>query len=241
MAEGGSGYIRLYVFIMVLGLTFPTLGYTFTTFGGSPEQYDISIDSDLLLLAGISLQQAESQNVSWNGGYVYFPNLNDTNMRVAWQEWAPGPLGLGVHPHGLRFQRQVWGFYWGHLGIQIPGSDDWQFYLYNETIVNEWDDNYNWSRFELRGLAWNLFITPPSHVDNITDAVYENGIVTATLGRVVNTDAGPNWRTFIDWYFGVLVGSNDWGLPSVFNWVIRIISGLSMLSAVLLAKEVISL
>jgi len=235
-----NGSIKLYVFVLVIGLSFPTLGYTFTTLGGSPTQFDISIDDEILLLAGISLQQAESHNISFNGGYVTFDDLNDTEMRLNWRTWQPGPLGIGASIDGIKFERKLWGFYWGDLGVQSLGSSNWQFFLVNATIVNDWDDNYNWSRFELRGLAWQVFVTPyPGY--NITGSVYDIGNLTITLGRVIDTDASPNWRTFIDWYFGVLVGTDEWGLPSVFNWLLRIMSGISLLSAVLLAKEIISL
>jgi len=54
-------------------------------------------------------------------------------------------------------------------------------------------------------------------------------------------DDDVNLMTFVSWYAGMITGTKSYGLPSVFNIILQVISVLSLLSVVILAKEMISL
>ena len=46
---------------------------------------------------------------------------------------------------------------------------------------------------------------------------------------------------FINWYWSIMIGSNSYGLPAFMSWIVRLISALTLLSGVLLAKEMLRL
>jgi len=243
MAETG-GRLSLYVFILVLNIVFPVLGYTFTTFGTEYESYDVSLDMDSLMMAGINLVDAESQNVTYNGAWVYFEIQNKTTR--------------------FRFMDDIRDPYWTIIGDGIATQrrsavsqalDNWNFptrisvrglktnilrkAMFNASIIAEWEYDYNWSRFSLLD-GTQLFITPFSGT-NITKAVYEDGTLNITVAQTLEETTNFNFWQFLGWYGSLMLGSQAWGLPPIFAWVIKIFSALSILALVLLTKEMIRL
>ncbi|MBA7599850.1 hypothetical protein ES703_06895 [subsurface metagenome] len=243
MAETG-GRLGLYVFILVLNLVFPILGYTFTTFGADFEDYDISLDSDTLMMAGITMVDADSNNMTWNGPWVYF-EIQNRSTRFRFMEDIRDPW-ITIIGDGIATQRQT---------AVSKALDNWAVptripvrsvktgipskAMFNSSIIAEWDSTYNWSRFTLFD-GTNVFITPFSGT-NITKAVYEDGTLNITVAQTFEESTTFNFWQFIGWYSSLMLGSEAWGLPPVFAWVIRLFSALSILAMILLAKEMIRL
>ena len=86
-----------------------------------------------------------------------------------------------------------------------------------------------------------LFITPFIRGQNITYAVLTQGQLNVTLGSALEETGNFNFMKFVNWYTAILIGETTWGLPGVCSWVLRIISAITVLSVVFLAKELISL
>ena len=104
-------------------------------------------------------------------------------------------------------------------------------------FISEWDSNYNWSRFTLFD-GTNVFITPFDGT-NITKAVYYDGTLNITVAETFEESTNFNFWQFLGWYSSLMLGSEAWGLPPIFSWVIRLFSALSILAMILLAKEMI--
>jgi len=241
MSETG-GRLGLYVFVLVLNLIFPVLGYTFTTFGTEYEDYDISLDLDSLMMAGITFIDAESHNVTYEGEWVYFEIQNKTT-RFRFMDKIRDPW-ITILGDGINTQR--------HSPVS-KALDDWNFAnriavvsyktgksekaMFNASIIAEWDATYNWSRFRLFD-GTNLFITPFSGT-NITKAVYIDGTLNITVAQAFEETTNFNFWQFLGWYSGLMLGSQAWGLPAIFGWVIKILSALSLLSLILLTREMI--
>jgi len=114
-------------------------------------------------------------------------------------------------------------------------------YVYNSTIIQEWNDNYNWSMFRIPQEGLVMIIQPPPTSDNLTDAVYNDGMITITIGKSLEIDENINLRKIINWYMGLLLGDRTWGLPSFFTWIVRILTALSVLAMAVFLKEMLRL
>ena len=241
MAEGrGSNNLRLYIMTLAFTLVFPVLGYTFTNFPDGMGVYDISLSAESLMLAGITLDDAESHGLTYGGGFQYYEISNKT-YRSAWDEdwrdpWIT-PIGDGVviEQHGI-FQ------FWDPDKVELKSYQTGTVskVISNSSIVNEYDINYNWTRY-ITGAGLNVLITPFVRGESITTAVYSTAHLNVTIGTTLVESSTFNFSKFVNWYFSLLVGSASFGLPSVFSWLIKIISAITVLSSVLLAKELISL
>jgi hypothetical protein len=241
MAEGrGSNNLRLYVITLAFTMIFPVLGYTFTNLPGVIGDYDTSISDETLMLAGITLTDAESHDLTWTGAFQYY-NVSNKLFRVQWKaDWRDPwitPIGDGI-------------------AVERPGSFEWwdankvrltswvarnNFkVITNASIVSEYDINYNWTRY-VTDTGFQVLITPYTRGVSINTAVYDEAHLNVTLGTALVESSTFNFRQFVNWYFSMLLGETSFGLPSVFSWMIRLISAISVLSAILLAKELISL
>jgi len=243
MAETG-GRLSLYVFVLVLNMVFPILGYTFTTFGSDYEAYDISLDSETLMMAGITLVDAESQNVTWNGAWVYF-DIQNKSTRFRFMEDIVDPKAI-IIGDGIAIQRQNvvslaldnW-FFKHRISVKGVKTGTPKMTMFNASIVSEWESKFNWSRFMLAD-GTNVFITPFSGI-NITKAVYEDGTLNITVAKTLDEKTNFNFWQFLGWYSSLMLGTEAWGLPPIFAWVIRLFSALSILALILLTKEMIRL
>lgn len=243
MANTG-GRLGFYIFILVMNLVFPILSYTFTTFESNYGDYDIALDDETLMIAGINLVGGESHNLTWKGEWVYYATENQTTrLKFSGPWYEPWPVNQG---DGIAFERQ------DAIGLAL---DSWSSrnrllvrgymsgfqdqIISNASIITEWNSDYNWSRFRLID-GTNVFITPFSGV-NITDAVFVSGTLNVTLAETFSESTTFNFWQFLGWYAGLMLGVSSWGLPPVFGWILKIFSALSLLALILLAKEMIRL
>lgn len=225
---------RIYVFVLILNLIFPVLGYTFTAFGESPQDYEADLDPDSLMKIGINLVDAESHNFTYLGGYQYYTLLN-VSIRAEWRTY------------GIIFQKQSsiskafnsWLFPY-RLELKSIMTNEYMDHIPNATIVMEFNTDFNWTRFVLRD-GHHLFITPFANDGNISKAVYDDGHINMTIAKSFEDDTTFNFGRFLGWYSSILVGDQTWGLPSIFSWFVRILGALSVFAVVMLTKELIRL
>ena len=94
---------RLYVFVLVLNLIFPVLGYTFTSFGEQAERYELALDPDSLMAIGLNLVDAESHVLTFgDAGWDEYSLVNVT-IRA---QWARHRIVALIYEDDLRFQKQ---------------------------------------------------------------------------------------------------------------------------------------
>lgn len=227
---------KLISFIMVLGLISPVMSFGMTAFGGSPSTWDLTLDKDTLTEAGINLGDVEAHNVTFQGGWVNFNNLNDTRRRVQWT--ANVLFGNGYFVIQKRSPLEAWLNLW-LSGVTLnwinPSNGEvWQV-VYNSTIVNAFTSRYNWSHFTDE-YGMHVFFTPHPTAANITDSVYNVGIVTVTIGTQLQQDETLNFKHFLAWYSNMIMGENVFGLPPVLFWIQRILTAMGFLSFVFLLK-----
>ena len=65
------------------------------------------------------------------------------------------------------------------------------------------------------------------------------GHIYITYGTAVKNDA--NLTDFMSWYVGMLIGTDTYGLPEIFLYIMRIFVAVSILATVWLVKDVLSL
>jgi len=241
--------LKLIVMMLIISITFPIFSMGLIHFDAQESsKFDIAISYQALLSAGIYLGDAVSHNVTYGGGYVYF-NLNDTEVRVKWDDLGLDPATLLPIGDAIKVEKK------SPLGRLM---DSWVFpkrlyifgektnykslYIYNSTIIQEWDEDYKWSLFRIpeEGLVMIIQYSP-SVSNNITEAVYDDGMITITIGKSLDVNEKVNFRRAIDWYVGLLIGDKAWGLPPVFTWIVRIITSLGVLAMVIFIKEMIKL
>jgi hypothetical protein len=236
--------LRLVVFSFILSLLYPTFAYAFTSFTvGDFESFDISLDTNQLMNAGIILKDAQSHNVTFKDTYKEF-TVDNTTIRVNWkQSVAPPDFFRHITQSYLGRVLNTWiaGFF--HL-IQ-PIVDNTVLFdtgMNNITVINNFDSQWNWTQYRLKEKSMIVFIsTIPSDNNNITKAIMETGTVTVTVGSQLIETSDLNFRNFASWYVQVVTGEIDFGLPSVLLWVTRFFSFITLLSGFLLARELLPL
>lgn len=244
MSENGA-MTKLYIFVLVLNLVFPVFGYTFTAFGENPGDYEMDLDLDALHMAGITLVDAESHNMTYNSGWVYFTELNKT-IRSQFMDNVRDPMIL-ILGDGVTFQSQSavamalegWTMPY-RMSVKSVITNEWIKYIANDTIVRDYNTLYNWSRFILKS-GHQVFITPNLTHGNMSRAVYEDAHINVTIAKTFEEESNFNFRRFLGWYTSIMIGSQSWGLPSVFSWVLRILGALSIFAMVMLTKDLIRL
>lgn len=242
MSVAGTQGVKLYVFILVLNMIFPVMSYTFTTFGATPENYELDLDMNSLMEIGLNLLDGESQNMSWDSGLWNNYTLVNVTVRATWAPWRE-QWGQ-PYTDGIEFQKQsalslAFNGWFASYTVDIKSviTNEWFDVLRNDTIVRDYDQNHNWSRFILKD-GHHVFITSFESHENITQAVYEDGTLNVTIAKSYDESEDRfNFWSFIKWYGGLLIGDQSWGLPSVFSWIIRLITAISFLASILLIKE----
>lgn len=232
---------RLVIFSFVISILFPMFAYTFTTFGENPNQYDFTLNVTQLENAGIKLGDAEVHNVTFGGAAQEYTVKNAT-MRVQWKDRLLGTpyfanqqqsviekiLGTWVWPIEMSLTPEG-------APAFIPSKD-----LTNDTVVNNFNRKFNWTRYTLVENSLTVFITTlDSDDNNITKAIYETGTVVVTVASEVFGLEDSNFRDFGNWYLRVVTGNSEWGLPEFMVWIVRIFAFMTLLGGVLLVKEFI--
>ncbi len=233
---------RLVIFSFVLSILFPMFAYTFTTFGENPQKFDLTLGPDQLQNAGIVLSEAVIHNVTFGGAAQEYTVKNST-MRVKWidpligdpyfanqqQSYIEKVLGTWIWPIEMDLTPEGAGFF--------IGGDD----LTNDSVVNFFDSEFNWTQYSPVQNSLQVFITTLDQDDNnMTKAIYETGTVTVTVASQVFGLADNNFLEFGNWYLKIVTGNgSDWGLPDFMVWIIQIFSFMTLLAGVLLVKEFI--
>lgn len=241
---GGSSLTRIYLFVLVLNLVFPVLGYTFTSFGSQSERYELSLDPDSLMIIGINLVDGESHTLTFGAAEYDEYQLLNVSLRARWaRHRIPGTLN---YEDNLRFQKrstvsQAFDSWLLPYLVRVKSiaSNEWFWGLRNETIIRDFDSIYNWSRFVLTD-GHHVFVTPTTNHGNITLAVFGDQELNVTIAKSFE-EAGERfnfWR-FVGWYSSILIGDQSWGLPAAFSWVIRILGGISIFAVIMLTRELI--
>ena len=228
--EGSTKYATFFIIF--------TIVYTYFSYALSfsvvPEnRWDVTLDIEEIFASGIMLGEADDLNISYGGvgtNWEYF-TVNNTDIRVEWSWIAT----IGDH---FRFQTHVTFFgilsAWVEMGIRDYGTE-----IYNSSVIVEWNNQTKWSRFTCKN-GYELFFTDPEQEHNITRAIYDDGTVTLTIAESIGFSDDVNFLTFVSWYAGMITGTKSYGLPSVFNVILQVISVLSLLSVIILAKDLIS-
>jgi len=247
MAEGG-GLTRLYVTVLVFSLLMPVISFALTTWEDDVEDYEIAIDPNVLMIAGISLSDGITHNVSWKSPYVYY-NFQNKTIRTKWTDtWTRIGLVGGIVDmgDGFAFETQTatnkflnnWWLPYKYR-IRPESESSWDYIANNLTILSNYNPRFNFSRFILED-GYQIFFTPYDPNDNLSRALYETGHLNCTIGiSVVESGGGFNFSQFVTWYWSIIMGSNSYGLPTFLSWIVRIISALTLLSGILLARELI--
>ncbi len=219
-------------FFLIFAMSFSYFAYALTFTTTSEGKWDISLDVEEVMSSGILLGEAAELNLTYGGvgtNWQYF-NINNTDIRVEWS-WI---VTIGDN---FRFQTHVKffgiGLAWTEMGIRDYGTE-----IYNSSVITEWNNQTKWSRFKAKN-GYEIFFTDPEQEHNITRAIYDDGIVKVTVAESITFSDRVNFFTFASWYVGMVTGTNNYGLPSVFNVILQIINVLSLLSVIVLTKEIL--
>ena len=233
---------ELYVFILVLNLIFPVLGYTFTVFGAQSGRYEMDLDPDSLMLIGLNLVGGESHTLTFKAGTWEYYTVINTSIRA---QWATHELLTLPDEDGIRLEKQsavskAFNNWWIPYTVPVKSirSNEWFTDIRNDTIVRDFDPRYNWTRFVIKD-GHHIFITSFLTDGNISKAVYEDGILNMTIAQSFDEDTTFNFWRFVGWYSSLLIGDQSWGLPSIFSWVLRILGALSVFAMVMLTRDLI--
>ena len=226
--EGATKYAT---FFIIFTIVYTYFSYALSFSVVPINRWDVSLDLDEIFASGIMLGEADDLNISYGSGWQYF-TVNNTEIRVEWDYIVT----IGDH---FRLQTHV-----SFLGIELywveMGINDYGYEIYNSSVIVEWNNKTKVSQFKCKN-GYYLLFSDPELEHNITRAIYEDGAVTLTIAESISFDDDVNLMTFVSWYTGMITGTKSYGLPSVFNVVLQVISVLSLLSVIILAKEMISL
>lgn len=244
MSSQGS-MVRIYIFVLILNLVFPVLGYTFTAFGVTPEDFEADLNLDSLMMIGINLIDAESHDLEYNGGWSYYTELN-TTVRAQFMDDVRDPWftivgdGIGFQkqgPVGKAFDSWISAY---RISVRSVLTNEIMKWISNVTLVIEFNTEYNWTRFTLAD-GHHVFVTPFDNDGNMTKAVFDDGHVNVTIAKSFEEQDDFNFWSFLGWYGSLLIGDTSWGLPSIFSWFIRILAAISVFAIIMLTKELIRL
>jgi len=233
--------------VLVFNILMPTLAYGFTTLASAGNESVAGIfDPDLLLLAGINIENSTTHTVEWETDWVEY-ELSDATYRLRWQEdqafgalFDNGPgfaLEKRVNPIDLLFGTWLFPL---HLKFENSSGVAAMEILDNATLVEAYEATYQWAKIGVEGTDKLLIFTANSTISpTFEDAVMVNGTVIATFADLVGEEISING--FIEFFADTLIGNNLYGLPSVFSWIMRLITGISALALAWFIKDMISL
>lgn len=217
--------------MLLVSILFHYFSYSFTITAIDYSDYELSIDIIDLYASGIMLGEYDEHNISFQTDpypWTEFEVGNST-MRFLWRDFIFVGDSIGSQIQAKFFGFDSWiNFDWR----DIPGGR----HIRNATIIEWWDSENNWTMFH--GLTgYVLFITDPLKQGNITRAVQVDGNLTLTLAQNVAWSETPGVSSFINWYFGLVTGSESFGLPDNFAIIVRIMTLLGMFAGIFLLSE----
>ena len=214
--------------MLFVSILFHYFSYSFTITAIDYSDYEIALDIVDLYASGIMLGEHAAHNISYNAGFFTEFTLNESVVRFQWKNWVIFGDAISSQIRAPFFNWNQWiDFNWQDIGGKA---------IRNETIIDHWDSENNWTKIHaLTGYV--LFITDPSKQGNITHAVMVDGNLTLTLAQDMAWSEEPNVASFMSWYAGLVTGSETWGLPDNFAIIVRIMTLLGIFSGVFLLSE----
>lgn len=234
---------KILLFSLIVNIVFPVFAYSFTDMTGElADLGELSISEAQLFNAGIVFTAAQSLNVTYEGGPATF-NISDALRRINWfndalkgdrfRFYRPSIIELGIG--------DLTGDYFSLGGESVyvnSGGNSYSGDFYNSTMVLNFDSAFNWTRVDLFSDGFTvLFTTIKADDNNITKAVYETGILTATIGELQEEGGGFNFAGYVSWYFSMIFTNTSFGLPSEVNWIMRIFTTITLFAAISVARE----
>lgn len=227
-----EGTQRLAVFFLIFSMSFNFFSYAFS-FASNEDMANLktALSIDELYRAGILLGEAQDKNITFATEYIYYETLNDTDMRVGWGLWGADNLRIG--------QRNTL-FSIFQIGYPYVGFRDYgnSVQITNASIIERWNPDYNWSKFTLDN-GFIFFIIDPDGENNITDAVYTDGVITGILAESADTYNQVSFDTFISWYASMITGANNYGLPDFLILLVQFMTVMGAATVIFLMKEFI--
>lgn len=234
---------RMFIFTFTFALLFGILGVAFTAFSGvSPELEGLTQEE--LVRAGIFLTDVDSQNVSRDGVAVTF-DMEGADVEIKWRENAPCDPDEGGGDHNvLRFRRANMYLGWMFpFYLHLERDNVWyQSCILEEWVIEDWSNDYNWTHWIIGadkiyniagGDRLDVFIYPRFENQTITTAI-ANGQLTITVGR--GMEAEPNWWTFVGWYVGMSLPSNQFGMPWFFSILLFLVNAMAVVSLYMMIR-----
>lgn len=229
------------IFAFIFMLSFPVIGYSITTLAMNNQVADTSLDADALASAGLTLYSGVSHNITYNDPAVEYVIPDKGIYRIRWfNVFAIGDKFL-IQKRSNPVDRLL-GSWWFPTLVRTSFnnlSDEPR----NATVINYFNQDYNWTRATLLNEGLIIFWTIDTVTSsNITEAIMEDGFVTVTIAQPFDTTAANfNWFSVASWYMGLLIGDQTFGLPPIFSWVIRIITGIMFIAAVWFVRDLLPL
>lgn len=225
------------IFLLILNIVLPV--FTYSLMDISEDQNPLnevrSLDLDSLIESGIYLEKDERHNIT-------FGNIAEFNIsrpvRVWWRDLAISTDYFWIYTNRFNIE---YGGNWPFKDTVVSYINGELYNLINQitnqTIINEYDYDYNWTRVSLSEIGHELFFTCEKYGNNITLAV-NSGELNITLGKPVEfEDFGAG--EFVNWYWGLLSGQDSYDLPLVLAWIFRIQTVLLIVSAVIIGRDLL--
>lgn len=229
---------RIFIGSMIFNLLFSSFSYALTTFADSPSDIiDIGIDQESLMQGGLVLVNATDFQLSFNDTWHYY-TMNDVRQRVKWGTDL-------VRGDGFNFQKQsflertintwilpqytgVW------FGSTKSGLIDG--YFNNASVITNFDNQKNYTRFNLDTNDIGFIYPIEADKGNITRAIMETGLVNMTIADTyAMTDQSA--QGFVKWYWANLFSWEYQGLPYAITVFLKIITFVNLASAIIVIRE----
>lgn len=243
MSDHGSVY-GIAITLLILNIVTPVFVFAFTDINiGADYSEELKyLDESDLIEAGIYLQGDEKYTLEYDGApdYIEFVNVTEA-LRVRWAS-AYINRDFGIYTKQVAIPYTEWWLIANLIKVEF-GADIYQegltpVYITNNTIVEHWDNDHNWTRCKVPRLGLELFFTCEAYDNNITEAI-DAGLLNVTAGQALNYQNFTPLN-FIAWYWGQLTGgSNYYSMPSYIAWIFRLQAILLIFSGVIIARDLI--
>jgi hypothetical protein len=240
-----SGVYSIAITLLILNIVTPIFVFALTEITTSQDfsnEIDYLSEEDLIS-AGVYLQSDERYLLTYQGSpdYVEFINTSKV-LRVRWFDPGLAPSRFEIYTKLFGQLNNYWLF--AHLEKTIVSGETYQEgtppnidYLTNQTILNAWSNQYNWTRASVPPLGVELFFTCEKYSNNITLAL-DSGELNVTAGTTLDySNFTP--LNFISWYWGQLSGAEYYDMPVYIAWIFRLQAVMLIFSGVIIARDLI--